>query len=217
MKTRIPLFPLGVALVPQMDLPLHIFEERYKTMINECLDEEKVFGVVLYEGSGFHRIGCTARVVRLLKRYDDGRMDILTRGETRFSIHEVYEDRPYLEADAEFFDDEPEESTPELEDLARKGIDLLNHVSELTGRPERYVLGEKWDLRSVSYILAASQAFEPNERQEFIEMTSMSQRVEKSVRAMEKTLERLRLTQEIKKIINGNGFVPERLQKPPTP
>jgi len=214
-KTRIPLFPLGVVLVPQMDLPLHIFEERYKTMINECLDEDRVFGVVLYEGSGFRRVGSTARVVQVLKRYEDGRMDILTKGEKRFSIHEVHEDKPYLEAEVEYFDDEPEDATPEMEEMAGKGVDLLNQVSEMGDQPERYTLGEEWDPTRVSYTIAASRSFEPSERQEFIEMTSTSQRLEKGVQALEKTLERIRLTEEIKKIIDGNGKVPHRLKESP--
>ncbi len=60
----IPLFPLGLVLVPQMDLPLHIFEERYKRMIRECLEDGTEFGVVLLQGSGVHTVGCTARVER---------------------------------------------------------------------------------------------------------------------------------------------------------
>ena len=76
----IPLFPLGVVLLPQMELPLHIFEERYKVMINECLEQEREFGVVHYDGTDIRSIGCTAKILGVVKHYEDGRMDIVTRG-----------------------------------------------------------------------------------------------------------------------------------------
>ena len=122
---KIPLFPLGVVLLPEVLLPLHIFEERYKTMIGECLDEDREFGVVYYSGSEMESRGCTARVVSVIKQYPDGRMDILTRGERRFKIEGLYEDKPYLEGDVGFFDDEKELPSPEMEALAREGFDLM--------------------------------------------------------------------------------------------
>ncbi|MBW2640336.1 MAG: LON peptidase substrate-binding domain-containing protein [Deltaproteobacteria bacterium] len=60
----IPLFPLGVVLLPQMELSLHVFEERYKVMINECLEQEREFGVVHYDGTDIRSIGCTAKIMR---------------------------------------------------------------------------------------------------------------------------------------------------------
>jgi Lon protease-like protein len=208
----IPLFPLGLVLVPQMDLPLHIFEERYKLMIRECLEGGTEFGVVLHEGSGFHPVGCTARVVEVLKRYDDGRVDILTCGEHRFRILQVFQDKPYLEALVDFFDDEPEETTPELEACARKGIELIRQLSEMMDQPQSIELEEMHDLKGVSYLLAGNPGFQPREKQEFIEMTSTRSRLQKSLKAMEKTLDRLRLTEEIEKIIHGNGRVPGHLR-----
>ncbi len=148
----------------------------------------------------------------MLERYDDGRMDILTHGRHRFRILQVFQDKPYLEALVDFFDDEDEEPTPELEAFARKGIQMINQLSEMMEQPQRYELGETWDLKSVSYILAGNPGFQPKEKQEFIEMTSTGSRIQKSLRAMEKTLERLRLTQEIEKIIHGNGRLPGNLR-----
>ena len=85
----IPLFPLGLVLLPQMPLPLHIFEERYKLMIGECLEKKKEFGIVYFNGTDIQAIGCTASIQKVLKRYDDGRLDILTQGENRFEIKEM--------------------------------------------------------------------------------------------------------------------------------
>lgn len=95
---RIPLFPLDVVLFPGAALPLHIFEPRYKLMIRRCLNMKIQFGVVLAQKNGMATVGCTAAIVSVVKQYPDGKMDILTRGETPFQIKEVFEDQPYFEA-----------------------------------------------------------------------------------------------------------------------
>jgi Lon protease-like protein len=116
---RIPLFPLNTVLFPGTALPLHIFEERYREMIGDCVAQDGVFGVVRAEGDSLAIIGCTARVVRVLERYPDGQMDILCEGEERFEIEGLDESRIYLQADVAFFDDEGEGSTrPEREECA---------------------------------------------------------------------------------------------------
>jgi Lon protease-like protein len=116
---RIPLFPLNTVLFPGTALPLHIFEERYREMIGECVAQNRVFGVVRAEGDSLAIIGCTARVVRVLEQYPDGRMDILCEGEERFEIEGLDESRIYLQADVDFFDDDGEGSTrPQREECA---------------------------------------------------------------------------------------------------
>src|SRR5688572_4421021 len=111
----IPLFPLGLVLFPGMILPLHIFEERYKIMISDCLEEKKNFGIVYYTGDNFNMIGCTAKVIKIIKKYEDGRMDIMTEGSQRFHIVEMYEEKPYIEAKVTYFDDEYETGPEGLE------------------------------------------------------------------------------------------------------
>jgi len=102
----LPLFPLQVVLFPRTSLSLHIFEERYKEMIGECLVSGHSFGVVLAQGQGILRIGCTATIEKVLQRYDDGRLDILTMGRRRFEISEVDTERSFLRASVSFFDDD---------------------------------------------------------------------------------------------------------------
>ena len=104
-RVTIPLFPLGLVLLPDMRLPLHIFEERYKRMISECLAEDRPFGIVLFDGPSIRSVGCMARITEVMKRYDDGRMDIMTRGGERFVIQELIEDQDYMEARVFVFDD----------------------------------------------------------------------------------------------------------------
>lgn len=103
---RIPLFPLNTVLFPGTALPLHIFEDRYREMVGECLAEEKAFGVVRADGEQMSIVGCAAKIVRVVQRYDDGRMDILCEGGQRFEIEGLDESRIFLQADVEFFDDE---------------------------------------------------------------------------------------------------------------
>ena len=88
-----------------MPLPLHIFEERYKLMMSEVIPNESEFGVVLAKDEGTINIGCTASVRRVMRRYDDGRLDLLAIGQRRFRINELNDDKLYLQADVEFFDD----------------------------------------------------------------------------------------------------------------
>jgi Lon protease-like protein len=207
------LFPLGVVLFPETLLPLHIFEERYKTMIGECLESDREFGVVYYNGSEMRSKGCTAKVIRLMKRYPDGRMDILTKGERRFTIESLQEERPYLEGIVEFFDDEDEPPTEEMESMAAEGIDLMMQVEDIDGRHISRELGAQIGPKEASFLMASSTGFTPEEKQEFLEMTSTSDRLGKGVRSLRKILERARLHKEIKKIIGGNGDVYRLVKK----
>lgn len=102
----LPLFPLGLVLFPRTSLPLHIFEDRYKLMMNELLEDSREFGVVLTLEQGIASVGCTARIDRVTKSYDDGRMDLETTGYRRFEIAELNEDRPFLSGEVTFFDDD---------------------------------------------------------------------------------------------------------------
>jgi Lon protease-like protein len=108
---RIPLFPLDTVLFPGAALPLHIFEDRYREMIGECLARETEFGVVRGEPDRLAVIGCTAKIVRVLERFADGRMDILCEGARRFEIEGLDDSRSFLQADVEFFEDEGQGST----------------------------------------------------------------------------------------------------------
>lgn len=107
----VPLFPLPLVLLPAMPLPLHIFEDRYKEMMSDVIaaseagSGESEFGVVLAKDEGIINIGCTANVQRVMRRYEDGRLDLLAIGQRRFRIAGINEDKSYLQAEVEFFED----------------------------------------------------------------------------------------------------------------
>ncbi len=108
---RIPLFPLNVVLFPGADLPLHIFEPRYRQMVWHCVEDKSEFGMLLALPKGIVRVGCTAEITQVMKRYNDGRMDILTVGRAPFRIVELlnaeqYEEDDLLEGQVDYLDDQ---------------------------------------------------------------------------------------------------------------
>ena len=100
-----PLFPLGLVLLPQERVPLHIFEDRYRTMIGECLEGETEFGIIWLSDDGLKEIGCSARIDRVLERFDDGRLNILVEGTAPFRLLRRIEELPYPAGDVELLDD----------------------------------------------------------------------------------------------------------------
>jgi Lon protease-like protein len=126
----LPLFPLQVVLLPGSELPLHIFEDRYKEMIGEVIRDRLEFGVVLANEKGIVNTGCTATVDKVLRQYPDGRMDILTRGRRRFEIMLLNDERSFLRGTVEFFDDD--EAAPVPPDLQQRAIAGYNELQALS-------------------------------------------------------------------------------------
>jgi Lon protease-like protein len=126
----LPLFPLQVVLFPGAQLPLHIFEERYKEMIQEVVRDHEEFGVVMASEKGIVSTGCTATVDTVLRNYPDGRMDILTRGRRRFEIERLNDERSFLRGQVEFFDDEPgSEIEPAVRASAIEGYNEFQKIA----------------------------------------------------------------------------------------
>jgi ATP-dependent Lon protease len=209
----VPIFPLGIVMLPEQLIPLHIFEERYKLMIGECLAGDKVFGIVYFDGQKMFSTGCSARVQDVLKKYTNGRLDIVTRGERRFVIGQLDESKPYLQATVDYFDDDPEKPDADMQRDAHRGIRLLNQVVGLEPHESSLDLTEGPDLKSISFLVAGSAGFNAPEKQKFLEMTSTRKRLQKSVAALSRIIDRIRLTEEIQSLIGGNGSLPESLKK----
>lgn len=102
---KIPLFPLDLVLFPGAALPLHIFEDRYREMVRECVADGLVFGVVRARREGLAVVGCTASVLTVLNEYPDGRSDILCQGRHRFEIEMLDDSRSCLQAEVALFSD----------------------------------------------------------------------------------------------------------------
>jgi Lon protease-like protein len=193
--------------MPQIPLPLHIFEERYKLMIGECLTEDREFGIVYYNAADIKTAGCTARILKVIKRYDDGRLDILTHGQRRFLIKEIYDNKAYLEARITYFDDDEQSDNSGCQDLADRGIALLKQFTSFQESRAEYDFTEEMDFKTISFLIAGCEGFSHEEKQRFLEMTSTGERLKKSVESLEKIIERMKITAEIHKIIGGNGNI----------
>jgi Lon protease-like protein len=124
----LPLFPLQVVLLPGAELPLHIFEDRYKEMIGEVIRDRLEFGVILANEKGIVNTGCTAMIDKVLREYPDGRMDVLARGRRRFEIMRLNDERPFLRGSVEFFDDEEESAV--APEVRQRAIDGFNEMSK---------------------------------------------------------------------------------------
>lgn len=133
----LPLFPLQVVVFPRTPLPLHIFEDRYKEMVGGAIRDNSEFGVVLAKDGGIANAGCTVRVEKLIQMYPDGRMDVLTRGEHRFEIQSLNEEKDYLQAEVSYFDDEDSDTpSPELRDQAVTNYQTLMGLPGANPRPD---------------------------------------------------------------------------------
>src|SRR5437016_14109502 len=112
---RIPLSPLNVVLLPGAEMPLHIFEPRYRQMVKDCLKEKSEFGMLLSLPKGVARVGCTAEILDVVKRYEDGRMDITTAGRAPFRVVELFTEEPLLEGHVDYLEDRETPANPRIQ------------------------------------------------------------------------------------------------------
>ena len=175
---QLALFPLGLVLLPSTPLPLHIFEQRYRLMISECIEHGTSFGVV-YSGHGSTQtIGCAARIERVIKRYKDGRIDILCLGERRFRTRATDStSEPWLSAAVDFFEDRDLDRRDELTQLARDAVKQLElYAAVVGGSIEREALLEL-SPQQLSFVAAASSMFSLEQRQLLLELQSAVKRL----------------------------------------
>ena len=133
-----------------MPLPLHIFEERYKEMMADIIAQKSEFGVVFAKDDGIVNIGCTAAVEKVMRRYDDGRLDLLSIGQRRFQIQSLDEEKAYLRAEVEFFNDVDVTEVPP--DLRRKASAAFKVLASVDG--DSHVGEPQWELSRMSFQLA---------------------------------------------------------------
>src|SRR4051794_12522584 len=198
---RFPLFPLGLVLLPTELVPLHIFEERYRQMIGECLDTGEEFGIVWLSDSGLKDIGCSARVARLLKRMEDGRMDVLVQGVSPFRLLRRIEDMPYPAGEIELLDDSEAEPDPTTATDARDlYADLVERVTD--ERPDAADLGEMG-----AYDMAATIEFALDAKQVLLELRSEADRMTAVAELFGKTMQRLDFSERAGEVARSNGKI----------
>ena len=198
---RLALFPLGLVLLPRELVPLHIFEDRYRTMIGECLDDETEFGILWLSDEGLREVGCSARITRVLERFEDGRLNILVEGGTPFRLVRRIEDLAYPAGDVTRLEDDSDDAeTSQLERTRERYADLVQQVTD--SRPDEEALA---DLDA--YGMAATLDIEAGAKQSLLELRSERGRLEQLDALMAEALERLKLHARAAERASGNGHM----------
>ncbi len=200
--TLLPLFPLDTVLLPGMPFPLHIFEPRYKEMIAECLARKEFFGVVRAKEQEVADIGCTAEILSVTKKYEDGKMDILTQGRRRFELLEVNQELPYLRAEVAYFDDDP--GAPDSAEIEKAGK-LHGEIMSLAGAEEQKPAEIADSL--FSFYLAGSLPLDLDFKQSLLGMKSEWERIQTLITYFEHILPNLRRAVQVRKKAGGNGHI----------
>jgi len=198
---RIPLFPLNVVLLPGADLPLHIFEPRYQEMVKECLKNKSEFGMLLSMPNGVARVGCTAEIVEVVKRYPDGRMDILTVGREPFRVVELFRDNPLLEGQVDYLEDRGSPGNPSVQ---RQLVELYEacHTLIYDDYPKN-LQGAKAD--ELSYLVAGTLPMDLLWKQQILELRSESDRQERLVTYLREWAPHLQKSEAMRQRAGGNG------------
>ena len=202
--SELGLFPLGIVLLPQEQIPLHIFEDRYQELIAECLDEDEEFGLVFADEDGLREIGTRAGVTEVLDRFDDGRLNIVVEGRERFRLLELTEGRSFATGVVEPVEDVPDPADPQDSENA---LELFHRLVELTGAEveEPGTAGEQ-----LSFELAGRFEFAPELKQRLLQLTSERERMRLLAELLAGAATAVEQEREIAERAQGNGKVDPR-------
>jgi Lon protease-like protein len=203
--SEIGLFPLELVLLPNERVPLHIFEDRYKDLIGECLADTTDFGLILEDDDGLREIGTRTSVVELIDTFDDGRMNVLVEGRSRFRVIELTEGRPFRTAEVEAVEDDgelPLEADVEQTIAVFRRLVAVAEADEIdepsAGSPV------------LSFELAARVDFGPELKQELLELRSEGKRLRRLAELLDQAVQALTHEREVRQRAAGNGKVSPR-------
>jgi Lon protease-like protein len=197
----LPLFPLQIVLLPGAIIPLHVFEERYKVLVHECMRDQKDFGINLVLGGRVHRVGCTAKLEEIIRQYPDGRMDVRVRGQKRYRLTEEYsaEDTPYFVGRVLFLPEEPAHMDPDMVLHAREMLSgVLQRVYKGKEKPVFIIDND----REISFQLAEYSGLDFSQRQELLECSSEQQRLRLLIDHYTQIMEKLTMAGTYNTILN---------------
>jgi len=205
MNRLLPLFPLQLVAFPGSAIPLHIFEERYKEMVGEAEARKSEFGIVLAKDGGIANAGCTVVVEQILRRYPDGRFDLIARGKRRFEIVSLDQEKDYLRGEVEYFSDE--DAAPADASLRRQALAGLEKIrvalEETSGAPP--------DPENPLLSFELAQGVEDLDFQNMLQRSrSESERLRMFADFAEKYIERRKYAEKMKRAApqNGSGHMP---------
>lgn len=196
MAIELPLFPLNVVLFPGADLPLHIFEPRYRLMINECYDQARPFGIVLArpESEPLHEqpysVGTMAEI-EALDRMEDGRMNLIAKGGQRFRILSQHREKPYLSGLVEVYSDVSGETDLALDAVAHQARHLFStYLEALLSLVERSELEFTLpgNAEELSHFIAHLIDIQDEQKQHMLELTSTRKRLEEEIHILRREI-----------------------------
>ena len=191
--SELGLFPLPLVLLPTEQLPLHIFEERYKELVAECLEDDAEFGLVYADDAGIREVGTRAVVLEVLTRFEDGRMNILIEGRDRFRLLDLTSGRSFQTGETMPLEDIDHLVDADAEERARA---LFDRLRELTSSEVQ--VPEPGTPR-LSYLLAARVELAAEAKLELLAETSENVRLERVCELLEEAavaVERQRIAAE---------------------
>jgi Lon protease-like protein len=172
-------------------------------MVDECLESETEFGMVLADESGTRQVGCTARIVELVQRYEDGRMVILVEGSRRFALNNVLSGKPYYVGEVEYLEDE---SGEDVTALAEECVALLERVIEAATEGSVGIEIEP-PYRNLSFAIAGRIEFDLETRQEILELPTEKERLAKVKELLAEAVERLERDKAARQVAETNGHL----------
>lgn len=195
---EIGLFPLGVALLPSEVMPLHIFEGRYRELIEECISGPAPFGLLYADEAGMRSVGTEARVAQVLERFDDGRLNIAVLGTERFQVVRLTEGRSFATAEVQPWTDEQDAGPGPPLEASVAAADRIAAASEVGGEAD--LAGAR-----SAFELAARIQLPEEVRQELIEMRSEPERLMRLQTLLESFASVLERRNEVRRKAAGNG------------
>lgn len=205
-----PLFPLGIVALPGESVPLHVFEDRYKRMIEHCLSAdpgsvEREFGIVWLSDEELKEVGCACEIERVLERMEDGRLNILARGTRPFRLLERQDDLPYPAGVVEFLGDETVEQQGDADEVA--GTSARELYGELVEQAtDRTLSAEEVDAMD-AYGMAGTVEFGTDAKQELLELRSENARLRLLALLLRAAIKRLELIDRAQARAQSNGKV----------
>jgi len=187
--------------MPSEQVPLHVFEPRYRELIGECLTEGREFGLVLEDEHGRREVGTRAGVIEVLEVFDDGRMNVVVEGRERFRLIELTAGRSFLTAEVEPVADEKDPVSKDVVDRAQTLFRRLAEAAEAdVDEPEK-------PAAALSFALAARIDFGVELRQELLELRSERERLLRLAELMERAIGAIEREREVRERASGNGKV----------
>ena len=204
MSQQLPIFELPLAIVPGEQVPLHIFEQRYRAMIGHCEDDDVPFGIVLRDDDGARSIGCTAAVAEVLERYDDGRMDVVVTGGEPFRVLDRFEAPEWPAGNVEMRGAETGGGDPgELLVAARAAFaELLTAVG---------AQAERADASPDAFTIAAQIEMPPPEKHALLEASDENERLGLLESSLRRLIAGLKRSRDLAERAKSNGHAKGRI------